>query len=111
MAYNASQTKSPVVYNLMDSQFEVVKRGYVFRFSTQRHAEKFGQSADYKVEWMNDSMTRRFHIPCRFDELALFQLYMQIEGRGFLVYDEPEQVWYHSPEEVKFFTATTWAVS
>lgn len=111
MAYNASQTKSPVVYNLMDSHFEVDMMGYVFRFSTQRHAEKFEQSASSKVRWMNDSMTRRFHIPCRFDELALFQLYMQIEGRGFLVYDKDEEIWYHSPEEVKFFTVTTWAVS
>lgn len=110
MAYNASQRKGPIVYDLNESRFSVKARGYEFRFSSLAHKEKFVKLMKEKVEWLNDSMTRRFHIPCRFDELALFQLYMHVEGRGFLVYDSHDEVWYHKPEEVKFFTLTAQVV-
>ena len=103
MAYNASQTKKAVHYDLKTTPFTVAEHGLDFHFSSVKHAEKFGREALSRVEWLNDSMTRRFHIPCKFDELALFQLYQQIEGRGFCVYDIHSEVWYHSAEEVKLF--------
>ena len=35
-----------------------------------------------------------------FNDLAMIQLYMQIEGRGFRVYDENEGIVYRSPQEM-----------
>ena len=102
MAYNASQTKSPICYDLHNTDWQAVAGNYTFNFSTMRHRDKFLHDSRIKTEWMNDSMSRRFHMCCMFDTLALFQLYMQIEGRGFLVFDNVLGKVYESPEQVKF---------
>ena len=85
MSYNASQQKSPVWHDLETTPWLVDLGNFTFHFSTPKHAEKFREQAYQKIEWLNDSMSRRFHVPCAFDHLALVQLYMQIEGRGFMV--------------------------
>lgn len=102
MAYNASQAKSPVTYNLEETNWQAYIQGYTFMFSTMAHRDKFLEKVNGHIQWMNDSMTRRFHMPCSFARLAVFQLYMQIEGRGFLVYDSVEGCVYHKPEDVTF---------
>lgn len=103
MAYNASQVKSPVTYDLENTAWQAIIGEYRFCFSTMAHRDKFLSKVNGHIDWMNDSMTRRFHMPCSFHRLAMFQLYMQIEGRGFLVYDEHEGCVYRSPTDV-FFT-------
>ena len=91
MAYNATATKSPVHYDLTTSPYEVSVGYFTFRFSTWKHALKFDEEVSKRVEWLNDSMSRRFHVPCAFDNLAMVQLYQQIEGRGFnMVYKGTE---------------------
>lgn len=101
MAYNASQQKSPVCYDLEESHYKAYHFGYMFHFSTVAHRDKFLLSCKNKVDWLNDSMSRRFHVPCSFARLALVQLYMQIEGRGFYIYDEHEAMVYRSPDDLK----------
>lgn len=102
MAYNASQTKSPVCYDLHRTQWMANYQHFMFHFSTVGHRDKFLTECRRKVSWMDGSMSKRFHLSCDFEELAVFQLYMQIEGRGFLVVDEVNGIVYDSPEKVKF---------
>lgn len=87
MGYNASQTKSPVCYDLRKTQWQAQHGEFVFSFSTCAHRDKFLRECDKRIDWLNDSMSRRFHVPCDFEPLALVQLYQQIEGRGFLVWN------------------------
>lgn len=106
MAYNASQTKSPVCYDLRKSQWTYDSHGYRFYFSTAKHRDKFWREQDKRVEWLTDSMSRRFHFYVDCTLLALMQLYMQIEGRGFFVVDTKLGVVYESPEELRMLVIT-----
>ena len=103
MTYNARQYKSPVCYNLDETDWEAVVDTYRFAFSTMAHRDKFLNEVDKKIQWLNHSMTKRFHLPCMFNRLAMIQLYMQIEGRGFLVTDDFDGIAYRSPEEMTVF--------
>ena len=101
MAYNASQTKSPV-HNYLPSSPFVLKHGdWLFYFSTEKHMIKFSNEIDKKQEWLCDSLSRRFHIPVNARELAAFQLYQQIEGRGFYVKDLYDNA-IDSPNKMQF---------
>lgn len=110
MSYNASQYKSPVCYNLDESDWEAVVDCYRFVFSTMAHRDKFLNEVDKKIQWLNHSMSKRFHLPCMFNDLAMIQLYMQIEGRGFRVYDENEGVVYRSPQEMTVYAGLCYNV-
>ena len=110
MTYNASQYKSPVCYNLDATDWEAVVDTYRFAFSTMAHRDKFLNEVDKKIQWLNHSMTKRFHVPCMFNRLAMIQLYMQIEGRGFLVTDEIEGIVYRSPEEMAVYCGIVYNV-
>ena len=102
MAYNASQAKSPVCNDLRKSQWVAEAQKYRFHFSTVAHRDKFLAEAEKRMEWLSDSMSHRFHMPCDFSILALFQLYQQIEGRGFFVVDEVLGIVFESPMECQF---------
>lgn len=110
MTYNASQYKSPVCYNLDETDWEAVVDTYRFAFSTMAHRDKFLNEVDKKIQWLNHSMSKRFHVPCMFNRLAMIQLYMQIEGRGFLVTDEIAGIVYRSPEEMTVYCDIAWNV-
>lgn len=95
-------TRNGVEYDLRQSPYESSRWPYLFRFSSQAHRDKFNEKAAGRVEWLNDSMTRRFHLAIDLKPLALFQLYMQVETRGFLVRDVETGVWYDCPQTVRF---------
>ena len=99
MAYNASQAKTPVCYDLRKSQWTFDALGYRFYFSTMAHRDKFWRDWAKRVEWLSDSMSRRFHIYVDCSLLAVVQLYMQIEGRGFFVVDLHDGVVYEDSAE------------
>lgn len=103
MGYNASQTKSPVCNDLRKTQWQAMYKCFCFNFSTMKHRDKFLEQIENKVQWMNDSMSRRFHVPCDFELLAMVQLYMQIEGRGFMFFDTETGEVYESPDELTFY--------
>lgn len=88
MSYNASLRKSNVSNNLNNEDYTYTFKGYRFYFSTMKHREKFANLVDARVAWLTDSMCRRFHLWIQCDLLAVVQLYMMVEGRGFKMVSE-----------------------
>lgn len=76
-----------VCYDLPDSPYAVRCGVWSFHFSTQRNARNFNDKVSGRREWLTDSLTRRFHYVVTADVLAIFQLYEQIEKRGFYALD------------------------
>lgn len=87
-------TRDGVVYDLRFSEYEYTFFPLTFRFSSESHLKKFAERVRGRVEWLNDSMSRRFHLEIRLDLLAALQCYMQVETRGFLVRDIESGRWY-----------------
>ena len=80
-------TKHGVVYNLLNSPFKCSWGKYTFYFSSATHLAKFNEKLDARIEWLNDSFSRRFHVNIDVSVLAVMQLYMQLETRGFYIID------------------------
>lgn len=95
-------TRNGVCYNLGCTPFHAEVGGYDFAFSSRTHLESFLRKAKVKTEWLNDSLSRRFHVVVKADELALVQLYQQVETRGFRV-ASPSGTVYYSPESMTFW--------
>ena len=91
-------TKYGVEYDLHRSDYTFVYDDYMFFFSSMPHLSKFMREIQMKVDWLNDSLTRRFKIPCSLPVLAAFQLYRQIETRGYLVWVFSEGRYLTCPE-------------
>lgn len=87
MAYDASRASSPSIYQLNNTPYKAEYNRFVFYFSTEKHMRRFEKEVQKRVDWLTDSMSRRFHFDVDCTMLAVFQLYMQIEGRGFQVFD------------------------
>ena len=90
-----------VVYRLEDSPYECYRNGLVFKFSSARHLDKFMSEVRIREEWLTDSLSRRFKVKVDAAIIADFQLYIQLERRGFYVYDEVEGVAYECQEQVE----------
>lgn len=88
MSYNATQARSHISYDLTNETYTSDWEEYTFYFSTMAHKEKFDAGVKARVEWLNDSLSRRFHYDVHADALAVFQFYKMVEGRGFKVYDK-----------------------
>lgn len=84
----ANLTRHGVCYDLSDTPFVAHWGGYKFHFSSLKHQQKFTEGIDARIDWLNDSLSRRFKYPIHADELAVFQWYMQVESRGFRVSDD-----------------------
>lgn len=97
MSYNASQAKSPVSYDLSNPNYSSTWEEYTFFFSTMAHKEKFDANVKVRIDWLNDSLSRRFHYDVHADALAVFQYYKMVEGRGFKVYDNLLERFVDSP--------------
>ncbi len=97
MAYNASQAKSPVSYDLSNEAYKSSWEEYDFYFSTMAHKYKFDSQIKTRIDWLNDSLSRRFHFEVHADAIAVFQLYKMVEGRGFKVYDNFLDTYISSP--------------
>ena len=76
-----------VCYDLPNSPYTAVMRGYRFHFSTPKALNTFRTKAPEKIAWLNDSLSKRFRVNFRADLLALFQLYEKCETRGYYVVD------------------------
>ena len=94
-------TKHGVCYDLAVSPYVAEKLGFCFHFSTAAHARNFREKADMRIGWLNDSLSRRFKYRIDVPLLAVFQLYNQIETRGFYVVDSDGRV-YSCRDEVEF---------
>ena len=86
--YNASvHKKTAIAYQLDNEDYTVEVGRYTFYFSSMIAKKKFVCNYNNRVEWLRDSLTRRFHFHVDADWIAVFQWYMICEGRGFRVYD------------------------
>lgn len=94
-------SKYGVCYDLAESPYTAEVLGFVFRFSTANLQRRFMESARVRCEWLTDSLGRRFHYSVQADVLALFQLYEQVESRGFYV-EAPDGAVYRSTGDVGF---------
>lgn len=81
-------TRSGVCYEVCDSPFYQDWKGYRFYFSSEVHRRNFFNKACIREEWLSDSLSRRFHFKIDASLIAVFQLYHQIETRGFFVIDD-----------------------
>ena len=93
-------TKNGIVYRLTDSPYRCTWRGMVFFFSSALHLHKFHDKLEARIDWLNDSMTRRFHFGVEVDYIAVIQLYCQVETRGFLIFDSEKSRWYDCRENI-----------
>ena len=89
----AKLTVSGVCYDLGVSPFFVSRNGYIFYFSTNKHAEDFISQVQNREDWLCDSLSRRFHIKIDARLLADFQLYDRIEKRGFCIENSEGKQW------------------
>lgn len=94
------QTKNGVVYDLSLSPFEVSWKEYTFVFSSAVHAAKFDSKLSVRIEWLTDSLSRRFHVCVDAAVIAVMQLYMQTETRGFYVVDNKAGKVHTCPENI-----------
>ena len=78
-------TKSGVCYELSESPFKVSHGVFTYYFSSYTHMLKFKRKMVERIDWLNDSFSKRFKVKVVAPELAMLQLYMQIEKRGFHV--------------------------
>lgn len=85
MSYDASRQAANHISQLDTSPFVVEFGYYKLHFSTSSHAVKFQENVWKRIEWLNDSLSRRFKCNVDAAHLAVIQLYTQIEGRGFHV--------------------------
>lgn len=85
MSYSKDVTRYGVAYNLAVSPYRYTWGSRTFHFSTAAHRERFKERLTIRREWLNDSLTRRFKVNVSADDLAVLQLYMQTETRGFYV--------------------------
>lgn len=82
---NPNLTPSGVCYNLYKSPFRFVYGGYEWYFSSHQHMLKFQQKVKIRTDWLTDSLSNRFHFIIDASLVAMFQLYRQVETRGFYV--------------------------
>lgn len=90
-----------IVYDIEQTPFVRYRNGLNFHFSSRRHLEKFTQKMVAHEQWLNDSMSRRFHVEVDMRVLADIQLYMRIETGAFYVKNLIEGKVYRCPEDVK----------
>jgi hypothetical protein len=86
-------TKHGICYDLSESPFVCSTAHFEYRFSSANHMRKFADNVQQRKDWLNDSLSRRFHVSIEVDILAELQLYMQTETRGFHVTDERGRTW------------------
>lgn len=94
-------TRSGVCYKVNESPFYQDYAGYRFYFSSETHRRNFFEKARMKEEWLTDSMSRRFKFKVDASLMAVFQLYRQIETRGFYIVSEAGRE-FNSLEDINF---------
>lgn len=89
-------TRNNIAYDLNISPHEV-KVSYSdaaikYMFSSQLYAEKFSMKLKENREKINQSLSNRFGFKITNDKLADLKLYITIEKRGFLIYQDGTKI-------------------
>lgn len=95
-----TMTKYGVSYDLSEDTLIYAYKGWVFWFSSKRHLDRFREELDKRIERADGSFTRRYHVDVDAGDWAVFQLYMQVETRGFKVSRHGME--YRSPSQICF---------
>lgn len=81
-----STTPYGVCYDIVNTPYTVETGGVVYHFATQKHADKFRLGLLARMEWLEDSLSRRFKIFCPgFGPLAAYQWYRICEPNAFCI--------------------------
>ena len=96
----AGLTKNGVCYDLRESPYILEMDNFRLHFSSLSHKRKFSRDVHKTVLWLNDSLSRRFHMNVSLRPIAVLNLYRQVETRGFYVHDMWLEKVYERPEDV-----------
>ena len=96
----AELTRNGVCYDLRESPYRLEVFDFAFHFSSLAHKRRFHRDLQKTILWLNDSLSRRFHMGVDAKVVAVLNLYRQVETRGFYVHDTWNEVIYTKPEDV-----------
>ncbi len=95
-------TRYGVEYDLKRSKYVEVVWGFELHFSSIPHLEKFRAGWMKHVDWINDGMSRKFHMETKMDYLALIDFYRRTETRGFYIVNLKNGVEYECAQNLLF---------
>ena len=78
-------SKDGVFYDMEHSPYKTMYGDYTFHFSSRKHMSSFLDKMPVRLDWLTDSVSKRFHFYVDADLIAMFQLYFQVETRGCYV--------------------------
>lgn len=94
-------TRRGIEYDLEKSPYRVKSQHLIFHFSSELYRSKFVDECKDYIQFISESLYKRFKFLVRFDELALLVLYRNIEKRGFYVIIKDTKEVITCPEQVK----------
>lgn len=95
-------TRAGVCYDLTRTPYRADALGFTLYFSSLSHKRAFEARLDSKIDWLADSMTRRFRVRMDMAQLACIHHYRQVETRGFRVEDRATGRVYTRPQDMTF---------
>lgn len=78
-------TRNGVCYVLPKSPYKCTLYGMTFYFSSENHQDKFLSELDEHIAKINESLSARFKLVVKADELAAVLFYKKVETRGFYI--------------------------
>ena len=78
-------SKDGVFYDMEHSPYKTMYGDYTFHFSSRKHMNSFLDKMPVRLDWLTDSLSKRFHFYVDAGLIAMFQLYFQVETRGCYV--------------------------
>lgn len=78
-------TRNGIVYDLQDSPYNVNTCGITFYFSSESHRSKFENMYVDNLEFMQNSMFKRFKFILDIEPVYALFFYKKIETRGFYI--------------------------
>lgn len=93
-------TRNGIFYDLTLSPFTVQIDNLVFYFSSKLHKKKFKEKVENEIKRINLSISRRFGVEVNMKYLACVTTYIKIEGRGFLIFNACEGVFYNCKQNL-----------
>lgn len=94
-------TRHGIEYDLSRSPYRHTYGFYEFSFSSPKHLESFKSKLYKRIDWMRDSFKRRFHFEVDTDYLAVIQLYIIVETRGFHIRNIMSNEVFRCPENIE----------
>lgn len=95
-------TRAGVCYDLSSTPYRSDAFGFTLFFSSLPHKRSFESKLASKIDWLADSMARRFRVRLDLAQLAVIHHYRQVETRGFRVEDRVTGRVYTRPQDMTF---------